>query len=78
MFYGKAVRKQIGNAVPPSMWKYLMGYIKEHLQKVDGIVLAQCVAPAQIVAPAQRVAPVVVDAIAPLGSRLNAINLDDE
>lgn len=34
-FYGMAIRKQIGNAVPPICAKIWFTHIREHLEKVD-------------------------------------------
>lgn len=38
VFYGNAIRKQIGNAVPPKFAKVLFGWIRIHLERVDVVV----------------------------------------
>ncbi len=36
IFYGNAVRRQVGNSVPPMIAKIIFVCVRKHLQKVDG------------------------------------------
>jgi DNA (cytosine-5)-methyltransferase 1 len=38
IFYGNAIRKQIGNAVPPLVAKIIFRAIIKHLERQDGVV----------------------------------------
>ncbi|KAI9649072.1 hypothetical protein NHQ30_001639 [Ciborinia camelliae] len=43
VFHGQEIRKQIGNAVPPIFGKVLLGSVRRHLERRDGLVRGEVI-----------------------------------